>query len=78
MFPCFSKDPNECPYLTETPINFGYPIPDRNKMDDDLLDAACLATIAKLGIKYGFTTIPKDPAFDSKGIRMQMVFCNIV
>ena len=25
MFPCFSKDPNECPYLTETPINFGYP-----------------------------------------------------
>ena len=25
MFPCFSIAPNECPYLTETPINFGYP-----------------------------------------------------
>ena len=25
MFPCFSIAPNECPHLTETPINFGYP-----------------------------------------------------
>lgn len=53
-------------------------IPDRNKMDDDLLDAACLAITAQLGLRYGFTTLPEDPEFDSKGIKMQMVFCDII
>lgn len=25
MFPCFYIAHNECPHLTDTPINFGYP-----------------------------------------------------
>lgn len=53
-------------------------IPDGNKIDDDLLDAACLAITAQLGLRYGFTTLPKSPVFDDKGIKMQMVFCDII
>ena len=44
------------------------------KQHEDVLDALCLAWSAKLGCENGFHTIPKTPACDSRGIKMQMVF----
>lgn len=44
------------------------------KQYEDVLDAACLAVSAKLGCENGFCTIPKVPAYDSKDLKMQMVF----
>lgn len=44
------------------------------KQCEDVLDAVCLALMAKLGCENGFQTIPEIPACDSRGLKMQMVF----
>ena len=44
------------------------------KQYEDVLDALCLAASAKLGCENGFQTIPENPAYDSRGLKMQMVF----
>ena len=44
------------------------------KQYEDVLDALCLAVSAKLGCENGFQTIPENPALDSRGLKMQMVF----
>ena len=44
------------------------------KQYEDVLDALCLAVSAKLGCENGFQTIPENPACDSRGLKMQMVF----
>lgn len=41
---------------------------------DDVIDAACLAIVAKRGVKDGFRTIPKAPQKNRHGIPMQMVY----
>lgn len=40
---------------------------------DDVLDAACLAAIAGLGMRWGFETVPAAPQRDSRGIPMRIV-----
>ena len=47
------------------------------KQYEDALDALCLALSAKLGCENGFWTIPENPAGDSRGLKMQMVFGKI-
>ena len=47
------------------------------KQYEDVLDAVCLAASAKLGYENGFSTIPDNPFFDSRGLKMQMVFGKI-
>ncbi len=42
---------------------------------DDILDALCLAINGLLGLKNGFVTLPEVPEEDSKGHKMQIVFC---
>lgn len=44
------------------------------KQYEDVLDALCLALSAKLGWENGFCTIPENPACDSRGRKMQMIF----
>ena len=44
------------------------------KQYEDVLDAVCLAVSAKLGCENGFQTIPANPTYDSRGLKMQMVF----
>ena len=41
---------------------------------DDILDALSAAVTAKLGHKYGFTSIPENGEIDPKGLPMQMVY----
>ena len=47
------------------------------KQYEDVLDAVCLAVSAKLGYENGFSTIPDNSFFDSRGLKMQMVFGKI-
>ncbi|AKB84510.1 DUF429 domain-containing protein [Methanococcoides methylutens] len=42
--------------------------------EDDILDALSAAITAKLGCKYGFSSIPRVDEFDSKGLPMRMVY----
>lgn len=44
------------------------------KQYEDVLDALCLAVSAKIGCENGFHTIPENPTYDSRGIKMQMAF----
>ena len=44
------------------------------KITDDVIDAACLAIVAKYGIEEGFQTIPETPHENSHGMPMQMVY----
>jgi len=45
---------------------------------DDVLDALCLSVIGNLGMKNGFKTVPDLPAVDSKGLKMQIVFPEVI
>ena len=47
------------------------------KQYEDVLDALCLAVSAKLGCENGFCTVPENPACDSRGLKMQMIFGKI-
>ena len=47
------------------------------KRVDDIIDAASLAVIGKLGIINGFRTIPENPRKDNRSIKMQIVFADI-
>ena len=42
---------------------------------DDILDALAAALTAKMGSMYGFTYVPHEPETDSKGLKIQMVYC---
>lgn len=42
---------------------------------DDILDALAAALTAKMGSIYGFTYVPDEPETDSKGLKIQMVYC---
>jgi predicted RNase H-like nuclease len=42
---------------------------------DDILDALAAAVTAKMGSKYGFKHVPFEPEIDSKGLKIQMVYC---
>lgn len=43
------------------------------QVQDDVIDAFCLAVAAKFGIINGFRTIPEQPRRNNEGIWMQMV-----
>ena len=45
-----------------------------SKQYEDVLDALCLAVSAKLGCENDFQTIPENPTYDSRGLKMQMIF----
>lgn len=40
---------------------------------DDILDAVCLAVVAELKAQGNYTTVPKKPGRDARGLLMQMV-----
>jgi predicted RNase H-like nuclease len=42
---------------------------------DDILDALVAAITAKMGCRYGFEYVPSEPEADSKGLKIQMVYC---
>jgi len=42
---------------------------------DDILDALAAALTAKKGDKYGFAYVPHEPEIDSKGLKIQMIYC---
>ena len=44
------------------------------KQYEDVLDAVCLAVSAKTGWENRFWSIPENPGFDRRGLKMQMVF----
>ncbi|SEP39745.1 DUF429 domain-containing protein [Propionispora vibrioides] len=41
---------------------------------DDFMDAMVLSVIGRLGMQYGFSTIPQQPVGDSRGIPMEIVY----
>lgn len=55
-----------------TPLFIGF----TPKQYEDILDECSLALSAKLGYENGFRTIPENPACNSHGLKMQMVFGN--
>lgn len=42
---------------------------------DDILDSLAAAVTAKMGSKYGFKYVPSEPEIDSKGLKIQLVYC---
>lgn len=44
------------------------------KQYEDVLDALALAVSAKFGCENGFRTIPEKPVYDSRGLKMQIVY----
>ena len=42
---------------------------------DDILDALAAAITAKMGCRYGFEYVPGEPETESKGLKIQMVYC---
>ena len=52
-------------------------LPETAFKNDDMLDAASLALIGRLGINGGFVTIPKIPVCDKTGLKMQITLANI-
>ena len=42
---------------------------------DDILDALAAAITAKMGCEDGFEYVPCEPETDSKGLKIQMVYC---
>ena len=42
---------------------------------DDILDALVAAITAKIGYRYGFEFVPREPETDINGLKMQMVYC---
>lgn len=47
-------------------------LPSRKKLDD-VLDALCLAVMARLGGQHGFLSLPNPASEDSKGLKMRIV-----
>ena len=59
---------------TEAIVNDGLTAYRRNEVaKDDIIDALAAAVTGKLGFGR-FSTIPKIPQVDSKGLRMEMVY----
>lgn len=52
-------------------------IPQSGIKQDDILDAACLALVSKLGHMKGFSSIPEFPNCDDTGLKMQITLANI-
>jgi len=44
------------------------------EMEEDCIDALCLAVTGMLGMESGFKYIPESPCNDRRGLRMQMVY----
>ncbi len=42
---------------------------------DDVLDALAAALTAKIGSRYGFVYVPEEPETDSRGLKIQMIYC---
>ncbi|TWH59351.1 putative RNase H-like nuclease [Desulfitobacterium sp. LBE] len=61
------------PHANQIVEKFLADVPYRKKADD-VIDAMCLAVIGKEMIEKGIKTIPENPAQDSRGIIMQMVY----
>ena len=61
------------PFADQIVVKFLADVPYRKKTDD-VIDAMCLAVIGKEIFQKGICTIPENPAQDSRGILMQMVY----
>ncbi len=61
------------PFADQIVEKFLADVPYRKKTDD-VIDAMCLAVIGKEMLQKGISTIPDNPAQDSRGIIMQMVY----
>lgn len=56
----------------------GYALSSYRRKDlakDDILDALAAALTAKIGSRYGFVYVPHEPETDSKGLKIQMLYC---
>lgn len=47
------------------------------KKTDDVVDALCLAVVGRLGLAYGFKTLPDLPCKDNTGLNMQITVFNL-
>jgi len=44
---------------------------------DDLIDAACLAVVARLSLERPLKTVPERPKKDARGLTMQMIYAEL-
>ncbi|AKB18374.1 MULTISPECIES: DUF429 domain-containing protein [unclassified Methanosarcina] len=66
---------NFCPFADEV---IEYALAKYRRKDlakDDILDALAAALTAKMGNIYGFVYVPHEPETDSKGLKIQMIYC---
>ncbi|AAM05357.1 TPA: DUF429 domain-containing protein [Methanosarcina acetivorans] len=66
---------NVCPFAEEI---VEYALSKYRRKDlskDDILDALAAALTAQMGGICGFTYVPNEPEIDSKGLKIQMVYC---
>jgi predicted RNase H-like nuclease len=61
-----------CPEVRGAVEHAGFP--KKKAALDDLIDAACLAVVARLSLERPLKTVPERPQKDARGLTMQMVY----
>ena len=53
-------------------------LPEMKKRLDDIIDAICLAVVGNLGKTNKFLSIPNKPTKDKTGLKMQIVYAEVI